>query len=426
MKRIARHVETQLAVIGAGIAGFAASIFALERGLKTVQMGHSGAIAYTTGYLDLLGAAGGGRAIRDPWAGLETLRRTEPDHPLARIPPADIRAAMTTFAAAVTDMGIACTPPADENITALLPAGLTKPTLSLPETMAAGPEALAENAPALIIGIKGLQGFSASEFKANMAARWPALRAAAIAFPGMEDRPVFTEVMARALEVPATREAFAARLREVMRGETHIGLPAMLGMHAPDAVRADLQARLGVTIFEIPTIPPAVPGIRLREMFERALPPRGLKLEPQLKVLEAEWDEDGAQLSLRGPLEDITVRASAVILCSGRFLSGGLQARRDGVIETLINLPVSQPASRREWYRTDYMDARGHPLNSAGLEVDDAFRPLDGAGRPVHPRLFAAGSILAHQDWARQRCGAGLAIASAFKAIEAASRVIAS
>ena len=39
---------------------------------------------------------------------------------------------------------------------------------------------------------------------------------------------------------------------------------------------------------------------------------------------------------------------------------------------------------------------------------------------PPHPRLFAAGSLLAHQDWMRQRYGAGVAIATAYKAVDAA------
>jgi len=47
------------------------------------------------------------------------------------------------------------------------------------------------------------------------------------------------------------------------------------------------------------------------------------------------------------------------------------------------------------------------------------FRPVDEEGRPVFKRLFAAGSILAHHDWKRMKCGTGLAVVSSFKAIEA-------
>ena len=40
-------------------------------------------------------------------------------------------------------------------------------------------------------------------------------------------------------------------------------------------------------------------------------------------------------------------------------------------------------------------------------------------GKPVFDNLFAAGSILAHQDWMRMKCGSGLAMATAYAAVDA-------
>ena len=39
--------------------------------------------------------------------------------------------------------------------------------------------------------------------------------------------------------------------------------------------------------------------------------------------------------------------------------------------------------------------------------------------RPAFKLLFVAGSILAHQDWMRMKCGSGLAIATAYGAVNA-------
>jgi glycerol-3-phosphate dehydrogenase subunit B len=64
-------------------------------------------------------------------------------------------------------------------------------------------------------------------------------------------------------------------------------------------------------------------------------------------------------------------------------------------------------------------DPRGHPINRAGLETDAFFRPLDRSGDPAYRNLFAVGSILAHQDWMRMKCGSGLAVSTAFKAVNA-------
>ena len=424
MKQQPRRYQTQLAVIGSGLAGFAASIFALERGIVTAQVGSTGAVAYTSGFLDLLGGGAGG-LIKDPWRALERLRSEEPQHPLARIGDDDIRAAFSQFTEAISESGVGYTAPADRNLFAISPAGTLKPTCSVPRTMYPGIRAMQERSATLIVDLTGLKGFSAVEIVANLKPRWPGLSAARLEFPEMEgNTQLYPEVMARALEVPLHREQLAARISAVLGDAEAVGLPAIMGVHAPDRVHAHLQELVGVPLFEIPTIPPAVPGIRLREMFEQDFPARGLTLVSQQKVQRVEFGKTGATLYLQDSYGDVQIATQTTLLASGRFLSGGLAAQRSGVHETLLGIPVSQPASREAWYRTHYFDPRGHPVNRAGIEVDDQFRPLDANGDPVDRRLYAAGSLLAHQDWTRQRCGAGVAIASAYKAVEAAARHI--
>jgi glycerol-3-phosphate dehydrogenase subunit B len=113
------------------------------------------------------------------------------------------------------------------------------------------------------------------------------------------------------------------------------------------------------------------------------------------------------------------VRTRGVILATGRFLGKGLYADRKAIREPLLNLRVYQPGLRPEWHRFDFMDPRGHLINRAGLEIDDRFQPLDKKGKPVFDNLFAAGSILAHQDWMRMKCGSGMAMATAYAAVNA-------
>ena len=92
--------------------------------------------------------------------------------------------------------------------------------------------------------------------------------------------------------------------------------------------------------------------------------------------------------------------------------------------KTVFDLPVIQPQTRAGWHREDLMDPKGHPVSLAGLQTDEAFRPFDRSGRPAFRTLFAAGSILAHQDWIRAKCGTGLAVATAYAAVEAFQREI--
>jgi glycerol-3-phosphate dehydrogenase subunit B len=423
MKGSPRHFTTRLAVIGSGIAGFAASIFALNRGIATAQVGNTGAVAYTTGYLDLIGKLDGAE-VADPWLALADLRKTQPAHPLCRVDTGDIRQAFAEFTEFLGACGLAYSAPGTGNITALTPAGTLKQTLCVPATMAAGPRALARNAPCVIVDFKGLKGFSGVEMVANLRGRWPRLTTQRIGFPGMEHGEVYPEVMARALEVAATREQLAATLNAVAGQATIIGVPAILGMHRPDQVRAELERLTGREIFEIPTMPPSVPGIRLRELFQQELPQKGVGLIPQQTVSSLSFGSDGATLALHDAFGPVRVQAQAVILATGRFLGGGLVAHPKGIREHLLDLPVTQPADRTDWYHARYTDPRGHPINTAGIEVDDSFRPLARDGRCHHERLFAAGVILAHHDWIRGRSGAGIAIATAFSAVAHAERFL--
>lgn len=421
-----RRYEVPLAIIGSGLAGFAAAIFALERNLASAVVGSTGAVAYTTGYFDLLGQLRDGTTVDLPWPALEELRRQEPEHPLSRIDGEEIRTALTSFTAFLGQHHLAYTPPAEHNVIAMTPAGTVKRTLSLPTTMAAGPSAMAAGRPCRVVDFHGLKGFSGRQLVAGLRPRWPGLSTVRVDFPGAVHGELYPEAMARSLEVPGNRQKLAEVLKRAAGEVGIVGLPAILGMFRPDQVLAEMEQLTGLEIFEIPTMPPAVPGIRLREMFHRVLPERGVTLIAQQKVTSLAFTDDGARLELadnRGPL---VIEARAVILATGRFLSGGLEARRRGGIrEPLLDLPVTQPPQRSQWYEELYTDPKGHAINRAGIVVDDSFRPLDRQGRVVDPRLFAAGVILAHQDWIRSRSGAGIAIASAHRAVSEAAKWLA-
>jgi glycerol-3-phosphate dehydrogenase subunit B len=195
-------------------------------------------------------------------------------------------------------------------------------------------------------------------------------------------------------------------------------MPAVLGVHRTGTIIDDLERWLGVDIFEIPTMLPAVTGLRLRESFESGLRKLGVQFFHQLKVTAARQRGDGSWLLTIGEgSEKHHIGAKGVVLASGRFLGNGLKADRGGIRETIFSLPVKQPPDRSQWHQKDLLNLKGHPINRAGLATDMLFRPVADDNEPIHPNLFAAGSILADQDWVRQKCGSGLAIATAFGAI---------
>ncbi len=409
-------------VIGMGLAGMASALFSVNRGLSVVQVGMTGETVFSSGLLDLIGThpIEERKSWSDPWAAIEVLVRDIPNHPYARLKMEDIRAGFEEVLSLLQEGDLPYCRRKEKNCEFITPLGTIKRTYCVPETMWPGVKALEERKPCLIVDFSGLKDFSASQIVSALQNKWPSLRAVRIPFPGNDfmKEIIPGEITAQTLEVPGNRETLAESLRQQVRNAHAVGMPALLGINRSHEIVAELGERVGVPIFEIPTFPVSVPGLRLSETFKRRLTVKGVQQFQQNRVLEIKGGPDGGFLIGIGFNEiESTVRAKAVILATGRFLGKGLYADRKRIRETIFDLPVSQPEDRTKWHCKDFLDPRGHAVNRAGLEVDSSFRPLSEFGTPAYEMLFAAGSILAHQDWKRMKCGSGLAIATARAAV---------
>jgi len=417
--------EYELAIIGTGLAGTAAALFAANRGLSAAQIGGTGGILFSSGFLDLMGVhpVEQGKRLPDPWDGIDQLRRDIPKHPLTRVQYDDIRLALEEYFTFLEDAGLPYTRFSENNVDVITPLGTLKPTYGVPQSMRAGVQALEDRCPCVFVDFLGLKEFNARQITAALGERWPRLRWARISFPGTEHMSrVFTRHMAAALENNETLDLLAERVRPLVRDAGAVGMPAIFGIRHSHEVVSKFQKSIGVPVFEIPTVPASVPGFRLKEAFASLLPKKGIKPFFQSRVLEAREEEDGGGKFILGigttSVEHI-LRARGVVLASGRFFSQGLVADRKRIMEPLFDLPVYQPGKRSLWHSRDLMDPGGHAVNRAGLEVDDRFRPVSRSGGAAFETLFASGSILAHQDWMRMKCGSGLSIATSFAAVKA-------
>ena len=421
-----RGNRCDVAVIGAGMAGMAAALFAAERGLSCIQVGSGGGILFASGLLDLLGVhpVAEQRLWRSPYAALAALAQEQPGHPLARVDPGAIRTAFESFVAALGQAGLAYAPLGGRNRSVLTALGTLKTTFGVPLSMVAGAnllEAPGGLPPCLLVDFRGLREFSARQIAATLQDRWPGLRHQRVDFPGFEAVPeLYAAHLARALEAAETRERTLALIKPLLGDARAVGLPAVLGLGHSRAVHAAFEAGLGLPVFEIPTMPTSVPGLRLLEALEGVMAARGVRRRHRssVRALARNGNPGTMTLELDGVPGGERLCARAVVLATGRFSGRGLTADRGGVRESLLGLPVQQPASRETWHQHDFLDPAGHAINRAGLRIDDAWRPLDASGQPAMPRLYAVGSILAGQDWMRAKCGSGLAIATAWAAME--------
>ncbi|PKN62305.1 MAG: anaerobic glycerol-3-phosphate dehydrogenase subunit B [Deltaproteobacteria bacterium HGW-Deltaproteobacteria-15] len=410
-------------VIGMGMAGMASALFAANRGLKVVQAGLAGEIPFSSGLMDLLGVhpVENSRTWEDPWAGMESLRKDIPNHPYGLLSRTEIESALADVFSFLDEQGLLYIKEHEQNVEMIMPTGMIKQTYAVPSSMWNGVRALKAKTPCLLVDFHGITEFSARQMAEVMQETWPGLRSARIPFPGKNNQGVLVtgEILAADMESRRNRKELLNAVRPLIQDARFLGFPAVFGMRRTAEILAELEQEIGIPIFEIPTFPVSIPGLRLNDAFARGLSRKGVRRLTQSRVLCLQQEEErGFLLRIGRDGRECVARAEGVILATGRFWGRGLVADRDRIREPLLDLPVHQPDGREHWHRNDFLDLRGHPVNRAGLEIDGLFRPLDRTGGPAFDRLFAAGSILAHQDWMRMKCGSGLAIGSAYGAVK--------
>ena len=153
--------------------------------------------------------------------------------------------------------------------------GTRKPTVLVPSTMAPGTRTVSRIA---VVGSPGLRDFQAGLCAANLKAERCHVRA--VQFDWRLDRADANAVHAAArFDDPVWRQQFIKTLSPLLEREDQlIGLPAVLGLRHPGGIHAELQERLGRPVFEIPTLPPSVAGMRLFEILRTALRTAGGRL----------------------------------------------------------------------------------------------------------------------------------------------------
>jgi glycerol-3-phosphate dehydrogenase subunit B len=417
-------------VIGAGLSGLMAAHTAVNAGFKVKVIARGlGALHWSAGTVDLLGytAADPRTAVKQPLETIRQLAETEPGHPYSLIGQAKLARFLDDFVALTHTMGLPYGGAASAGHNLLLPspAGAARPTYLAPQAQLAGD--LSRPEPMLIVGFEGLRDFYPQLIADNLQRQGYRARAAFLPFNVASMRRDANMVhLAAGFDEVERRRLLARALKQLVRPGERIGLPAMLGLHHHTDVMTELAAATGAPIFEVPTLPPSVPGVRLFLALQRRLRDAGVPVEAGMEVINAstvasgtgdgrrvEWVE--SETSSR-PLRH---RADYFVLASGGILGGGFDSDSNGrVWETIFNLPVTAPQRRSQWFHSRFLAPEGHAVFRGGVAVDGRFRPLTETGACLYDNLLVAGNLLAHSDPVPERSLEGVAIATGMASVK--------
>ena len=413
----------EVLVIGAGMAGAVAALSAGRAGARVVVVRRAlGATALSSGAIDVAVDPHGREEISIQSAANE-IARTRSHHPYG-ILQQKLPRLIEALQFVASQLPKLLRPPSESNLVLATPLGTVKPTAMAQVSQAAGdlcllPEEIAIVGFALdpvcdprLVGA-GIEAAAAQMNRRvrieTIISRWP--NDVPMAFA----KPV---EFASALERPGALEELATEIRNRLSPSTRLVLfPPVLG-RTSCSLSSKLSSLLNVTCAEVLAGSFSVPGVRLQAALDGALRSAGIEL------VEGEVKREGNGFAIA---PDRSVRPDAVVLATGRFISGGIEDQ--GILrEPIFGLPVhvaGELIDRRylgDWLSGHFADEQR--LFRAGLRIDAELRPLNSDGKPFDARLFAAGSVIGGYDPAVDKTGLGVAAFTGFLAGEAAAKDI--
>ena len=436
-----------LIVIGMGLSGLMAAKTAAAAGRKVLILGKGmGSVCLFSNTIDVLGqsptaihpvrnsvgisnsaeiilgpnpVAEQQATISDGVKMTDALSRWIQDHPLhpySKVGLKNLEEALSSF--------LSLFPPpysfqTIDNRNCLLPtgAGTLRPTFLIPVTMAAGISV--EEGRALIVGFKSFK-----DFYARYVADQLRCRAINLELPDLFSQEPTAAALARLMEMKSFRENIGREIKKQLRDEIRIGLPAVLGTHDPAQIKDDLEAMLGAKVFEISILPPSIPGMRIFNCFKEWLIRKGVTFLLGYSVSRAVLRGKRCErIEVLHPPVTTSYSADRYILATGRFIGGGLKADNEKVVEPIFNFPLSQPLSRKDWFKDSFLSFLPHPIHGTGILTDAAFQPVDAGGDVILENVWAAGSILAHHYCIDEKSREGIEISTGYMAAKNALQI---
>jgi len=414
-------------VIGAGLAGMFAGALAARRGARTLVIAQGvGGTHVGAGTIDVWGyephpptPSPDGKSRRErgglatnPQAALE--KPGEPQHPLMLAGLPALRDAVAEFQGICEAAGYPLAGTLDRNFFLPTALGAVRPTCLAPESFAAGD--VRQPGKIGLARLAGFRDFFADLAAANLSAAGYSACAVALDLPHAptrRDSPGGATDLARLFDDGNYRAEVAHHWRDALKGVARLGLPAILGLESAAAARRDLSDKLGMELFEIPILPPSVPGMRLFNILRDAILEAGGRVTIGPHVTG--WVEKGRVAGIVSETAGGPRRyaAHSIILATGGFRHGGLEAPAKGQVEERVfDLPVS---TGEPWFAPLYWDT--HPYARFGVNVNDEMKPVDANEKVIYPNLYATGGLLAGADRNGEGSREGIDLATAWKVV---------
>lgn len=416
-------------LIGGGLSALTCGIALQQQGKKCaiINNGQS-ALDFSSGSFDLLSDLPQTGEITNIEQAYELLQQQVPSHPYCLFGKQTVIAKAQQFEQLAKNIGLELVGSYERNHQRITPLGSIKASWLSPTTLPClNLEGQFEYNKIAVLGIEGYQDFQ-PELLAENLAQHPAFKNVAIrshflTIPALDNirtkgREFRSVHLSQVLQHDEFLKQMANEIQQNTQTDEAVFLPACLGLENAKGFQ-DLIAACERQLFELPTLPPSVLGMRQHHQLKTHFEQLGGFIFNGAKVIKADIEQQQVKQVYTSLHGDEAITAQHFVLATGNFFSQGLVADFDHIYEPIFNADILSvgdfsPTNRLTWTNSRF--AAPQPYQQAGVVINQKCQ-VQCQGQIIE-NLFAIGNVLGGFNAIELGCGSGVAIISALTAAD--------
>ncbi|UKH17925.1 glycerol-3-phosphate dehydrogenase subunit GlpB [Actinobacillus pleuropneumoniae] len=416
-------------IIGGGLAGLTCGIALQEQGKRCVIINNGqAAIDFSSGSMDLLSRLPSGQKVENVYQSLDELKLQAPEHPYSILGKDQVLAKAQQFEQLAQSLNLHLEGSTVQNHERITPLGGLRATWLSPNSVPTVKHltALADKQVA-ILGIEGYHDFQPQLLADNLKQHSQFadyeftigyLNIPELDYLRQNSREFRSVNIAQLLEHKLSFQDLVQEIKQAAGNAKAVFLPACFGLDNQDFFNS-LQQATGLALFELPTLPPSLLGIRqhrqLRSRFEQL---GGMMMNGD-RAVKAEFEGKNVARIFTTSHQEEPISADYFVLAAGSFFSNGLVAEFERVKEPVFDLDICgcknfDSSDRFTW--TNNRFAAPQPYQSAGVVINSACQVQKNG--EVVSNLYAVGNVIGGFQGIEQGCGSGVAVVTALTVAE--------